>query len=89
MSQQIQITGGAKVRNLEGVLTGTAGVVNALGINVPSGIPQLDGSGKILVSQLPNSVMEYKGTWKSSYLFWYYMAKSWWINRNCYKCGGY
>ena len=66
MSQQIQITGGAKVRNLEGVLTGTAGVVNALGINVPSGIPQLDGSGKILVSQLPNSVMEYKGSWNAA-----------------------
>jgi hypothetical protein len=66
MSQQIQITGGAKVRNLEGVLTGTSGVVNALGINVPDGIPQLDGSGKILVSQLPNSVMEYKGTWDAS-----------------------
>jgi hypothetical protein len=66
MSQQIQITGGAKVRNLEGVLTGTSGVVNALGINVPSGIPQLDGSGKILVSQLPNSVMEYKGSWNAA-----------------------
>ncbi len=50
MSNQIQITGGAKVRNLEGVLTGTSGVVSSLGINVPSGIPQLDGSGKILVS---------------------------------------
>jgi hypothetical protein len=66
MSQQLQITGGAKVRNLEGVLTGTSGVVNALGINVPSGIPQLDGSGKILVSQLPNSVMEYKGSWNAA-----------------------
>ena len=66
MSQQIQITGGAKVRNLEGVLTGTSGVVNSLGINVPSGIPQLDGSGKILVSQLPNSVMEYKGSWNAA-----------------------
>ncbi len=66
MSQQIQITGGAKVRNLEGVLTGTSGVVDALGINVPDGIPQLDGSGKILVSQLPNSVMEYKGTWNAA-----------------------
>jgi hypothetical protein len=66
MSQQIQITGGAKVRNLEGVLTGTSGVVDALGINVPSGIPQLDGSGKILVSQLPNSVMEYKGSWNAA-----------------------
>jgi hypothetical protein len=66
MSNQIVISSGAKVRSLEGVLTGTAGVVNALGINVPSGIPQLDGSGKILVSQLPNSVMEYKGTWNAA-----------------------
>ena len=66
MSNQIVISSGAKVRNLSGVLTGTAGVVNALGINVPSGIPQLDGSGKILVSQLPNSVMEYKGTWNAA-----------------------
>lgn len=66
MSNQIVISSGAKVRALEGVLTGTAGIVNALGINVPSGIPQLDGSGKILVSQLPNSVMEYKGTWNAA-----------------------
>jgi hypothetical protein len=66
MSNQIVISSGAKVRELNGVLTGTSGVVNALGINVPSGIPQLDGSGKILVSQLPNSVMEYKGTWNAA-----------------------
>jgi hypothetical protein len=66
MSNQIVISSGAKVRSLEGVLTGTAGIVNALGINVPSGIPQLDGSGKILVSQLPNSVMEYKGSWNAA-----------------------
>jgi hypothetical protein len=66
MSNQIVISSGAKVRELEGVLTGTAGIVNALGINVPSGIPQLDGSGKILVSQLPNSVMEYKGSWNAA-----------------------
>ena len=63
MSNQLVITSGAKVRSLEGVITGTSGVLNALGINVANGIPQLDGSGKILVSQLPNSVMEYKGTW--------------------------
>jgi hypothetical protein len=66
MSNQIVISSGAKVRSLEGVLTGTAGIVNALGINVANGIPQLDGSGKILVSQLPNSVMEYKGTWNAA-----------------------
>ncbi len=66
MSNQIVISSGAKVRNLNGVLTGTSGIVNSLGINVPDGIPQLDGSGKILVSQLPNSVMEFKGTWNAA-----------------------
>jgi hypothetical protein len=66
MSNQIVISSGAKVRSLEGVLTGTAGIVNALGINVANGIPQLDSNAKILVSQLPNSVMEYKGTWNAS-----------------------
>ena len=63
MSQQIQITGGAKVRNLDGVITGSTGVLNSLPINGSNGIPQLDSNGKILVSQLPNSVMEYKGMW--------------------------
>ena len=66
MSQQIQITGGAKVRNLEGVLTGTSGVVSSLPINTSNGIPQLDINGKILVDQLPNSIMEYKGTWDAA-----------------------
>jgi hypothetical protein len=54
------------VRNLSGVLTGTTGVVNSLPINAANGIPQLDVNGKILVSQLPNSVMEYKGTWNAA-----------------------
>jgi len=63
MSQQLQITGGAKVRSLEGVITGTSGVLGSLPINASNGIPQLDVNGKILVSQLPNSVMEYQGTW--------------------------
>jgi hypothetical protein len=66
MSQQLQITGGAKVRSLEGVITGTTGVLNSLPINASLGIPQLDVNGKILVSQLPNSVMEYLGTWDAS-----------------------
>ena len=63
MSNQLQITGGAKVRNLNGVITGSTGVLGSLPINAANGIPQLDSSGKILVSQLPNSVMEFKGTW--------------------------
>jgi len=66
MSNQLQITGGAKVRSLEGVITGTTGVLGSLPINGANGIPQLDSSGKILVSQLPNSVMEYLGTWNAA-----------------------
>ena len=66
MSQQLQITGGAKVRSLEGVITGSTGVLGSLPINGSNGIPQLDSNGKILVSQLPNSVMEYLGTWNAA-----------------------
>ena len=66
MSQQLQITGGAKVRSLEGVITGSTGVLGSLPINGSNGIPQLDVNGKILVSQLPNSVMEYLGTWDAA-----------------------
>jgi hypothetical protein len=66
MANQIVVSAGAKVRNLSGVLTATSGVVSFLPIDVSLGIPQLDSNGKILVSQLPNSVMEYKGTWDAA-----------------------
>jgi hypothetical protein len=66
MSQQIQITGGAKVRNLQDVIIGTSGVLTSLGFDVANGVPRLDVNGKILVSQLPNSVMEYKGVWNAA-----------------------
>ena len=66
MSNQIDITGGARVRGLNGVITGTTGVLSSLPINTANGIPQLDSSGKILVSQLPNSVMEFLGTWNAA-----------------------
>lgn len=66
MSNQLQATGAVKVRSLTGVLVGTSGVVTSLNIDGSLGIPQLDVNGKILVSQLPNSVMEYKGTWDAS-----------------------
>lgn len=66
MSNQIVISSGAKVRSLNGVITGTTGVLDSLPINASNGIPQLDVNGKILVSQLPNSVMEYKGTWNAN-----------------------
>jgi hypothetical protein len=66
MSNQLVITSGAKVRSLNGVITGTTGVLDSLPINAANGIPQLDSSGKILVSQLPNSVMEFKGVWDAA-----------------------
>ena len=66
MANQIVVSAGAKVRNLDGVLTATSGVVSSLPIDGSLGIPQLDVNGKILVSQLPNSVMEYKGTWSAA-----------------------
>ena len=66
MSQQIQITGGAKVRDLQDVIIGTSGVLSSVAFDVANGVPKLDSNGKILVSQLPNSVMEYKGTWNAA-----------------------
>jgi hypothetical protein len=66
MSQQIQITGGAKVRDLQDVIIGTSGVLSSVAFNVANGVPKLDVNGKILVSQLPNSVMEYKGVWNAA-----------------------
>jgi hypothetical protein len=63
MSNQIDITGGARVRNLNGVITGTTGVLSSVPYGGANGVATLDSSGKIPVSQLPNSVMEYKGTW--------------------------
>ena len=66
MSNQIVISSGAKVRSLEGVITGSTGVLNSLPINAANGIPQLDSNGKILVSQLPNSVMEFLGVWNAA-----------------------
>ena len=66
MSSQIQITGETKVKSLTGVLVGTTGVVSSLAFDVAGGVPKLDVNGKILVAQLPNSVMEYKGTWSAA-----------------------
>jgi len=66
MANQIVVSAGAKVRNLQDVIIGTSGVLTSLGFDVANGVPRLDVNGKILVSQLPNSVMEYKGTWDAS-----------------------
>ena len=66
MANQIVVSAGAKVRNLQDVIIGTSGVLSSLGFDVANGVPKLDVNGKILVSQLPNSVMEYKGTWNAA-----------------------
>ena len=66
MANQIVVSSGAKVRDLNDVIIGTSGVLSSLAFNVANGVPKLDVNGKILVSQLPNSVMEYKGTWDAS-----------------------
>ena len=66
MSNQLQITGGAKVRNLEGVLTGTSGVVSSVPLGAANGVATLDSGGKVPVSQLPSSVVTYLGTWNAA-----------------------
>jgi hypothetical protein len=39
---------------------------NAANKGQPSGYASLDGGGKVPVSQLPNSIMEYQGAWNAS-----------------------
>lgn len=66
MSNQIVISSGAKVRSLEGVLTGTAGIVNSVPLGGANGVATLDSSGKVPLSQLPSSVITYLGTWNAA-----------------------
>ena len=66
MSNQLQITGGAKVRNLEGVITGTSGVLGSVPLGAANGVATLDSGGKVPVSQLPASVVTYLGTWNAA-----------------------
>jgi hypothetical protein len=66
MSNQLQITGGAKVRALEGVITGTSGVLSSVPYGGANGVATLDSGGKVPVSQLPSSVVTYLGTWNAA-----------------------
>lgn len=58
------------IDEVEGRLDATETVANAAiplaqkGAN--NGVATLDGGGKVPVSQLPNSIMEYKGTWNAN-----------------------
>lgn len=40
--------------------------VNTSAVGAANGVASLDAGGKVPVAQLPNSVMEYKGTWAAS-----------------------
>ena len=66
MANQIVVSSGAKVRNLEGVLTGTSGVVSSVPLGAANGVATLDSGGKVPVSQLPSSVVTYLGTWNAA-----------------------
>jgi len=66
MSNQIVISSGAKVRSLEGVLTGSAGIVSSVPLGGANGVATLDSSGKVPLSQLPASVVTYLGTWNAA-----------------------
>ena len=66
MSNQIVISSGAKLRNLNGVITGTTGVLDSVPLGSANGVATLDSSGKVPVSQLPSSVVTYLGTWNAA-----------------------
>ena len=66
MANQLQITGDTKVKSLNGVLTGTSGVVGSVPLGAANGVATLDSGGKVPVSQLPSSVVTYLGTWNAS-----------------------
>ena len=66
MSNQLVISSGAKVRDLNGVLTGTSGIVSSVPLGAANGVATLDSGGKVPVSQLPSSVVTYLGTWNAA-----------------------
>lgn len=66
MANQIVVSAGAKVRNLDGVLTATSGVVSSVPLGAANGVATLDSGGKVPVSQLPSSVVTYLGTWNAT-----------------------
>ena len=44
----------------------TSATVSVANVGSPNGIASLDGGGKVPISQLPASIMEYKGIWDAS-----------------------
>ena len=66
MSNQLQITGGAKVKNLEGAIVGSSGVLSSVGLGVANGVATLGTDGKVPSNQLPTLASSYKGTWNAA-----------------------
>ena len=66
MSNQLQITGGAKVRNLEGAIVGSSGILSSIGLGVANGVATLGTDGKVPTSQLPALNSSYKGVWNAA-----------------------
>lgn len=58
--------GGLTITGYDGVLKATAGVVGTYPYGGANGVATLDSAGKVPVSQLPSSIMEYKGTWNAT-----------------------
>ena len=60
-------TGGLTLSNLgDGVLkTNSSGLVGTYGYGLANGVATLDSGGKVPASQLPSSIMDYKGNWNA------------------------
>jgi len=52
--------------NISVTQTTTSATVAVANVGSPNGIASLDGGGKVPISQLPASIMEYKGIWDAS-----------------------
>lgn len=52
--------------NISVVDTSTSATVSVANVGSPNGIASLDGGGKVPITQLPSSIMEYKGTWNAT-----------------------
>lgn len=60
-------TGGLTLSNLDnGVLKVAGGVVSTYPYGQANGVASLDSGGKVPASQLPSSIMDYKGTWNAA-----------------------
>ena len=52
--------------NISVTQTTTSATVSVTNVGSPNGIAGLDSGGKVPITQLPSSIMEYKGTWNAT-----------------------